>query len=62
MLLQLSSRALETLAGLKSTDKRNTTLGLRKKSKVFTTAADYQSAVTIHVVQGERPMAADCVS
>ncbi|HEU5461132.1 MAG TPA: Hsp70 family protein, partial [Nitrososphaeraceae archaeon] len=26
------------------------------------TAADYQSAVTIHVVQGERPMAADCVS
>jgi molecular chaperone DnaK len=29
---------------------------------VFTTAADYQTAVTIHVVQGERPMAADCVS
>jgi molecular chaperone DnaK len=29
---------------------------------VFTTAADYQTAVTIHVVQGERPMASDCVS
>ncbi|MEM3095207.1 MAG: Hsp70 family protein, partial [Nitrososphaera sp.] len=28
----------------------------------FTTAADYQTAVTIHVVQGERPMASDCVS
>ena len=39
----------------------NTTIPT-KKSKVFTTAADYQTAVTIHVVQGERPMAADCVS
>ena len=33
-----------------------------KKDKKFTTAADYQTAVTIHVVQGERPMASDCVS
>ena len=40
---------------------RNTTIPT-KKSKVFTTAADYQTAVTIHVVQGERSMAADCVS
>ncbi len=40
---------------------RNTTIPT-KRSKVFTTAADYQTAVTIHVVQGERPMANDCVS
>ncbi|MGH9879516.1 MAG: Hsp70 family protein, partial [Nitrososphaerales archaeon] len=33
-----------------------------KKSKNFTTASDYQTAVTIHIVQGERPMAADNVS
>lgn len=53
---------LEVLGGLKETlIERNTTIPT-KKSKVFTTAADYQSAVTIHVVQGERPMAADCVS
>ncbi len=52
---------LEVLGGLKETlIERNTTIPT-KKSKVFTTAADYQSAVTIHVVQGERPMAADCV-
>jgi molecular chaperone DnaK len=53
---------LEVLGGVKETlIERNTTIPT-KKSKVFTTAADYQSAVTIHVVQGERPMAADCVS
>ena len=53
---------LEVLGGLKETlIERNTTIPT-KKSKDFTTAADYQSAVTIHVVQGERPMAADCVS
>src|ERR687897_274512 len=53
---------LEVLGGLKETlIERNTTIPT-KKSKVFTTAADYQSAVTIHVVQGERPMASDCVS
>lgn len=53
---------LEVLGGLKETlIERNTTIPT-KKSKVFTTAADYQSAVTIHVVQGERPMAVDCVS
>jgi len=40
---------------------RNTTIPCRK-SQIFTTAADYQTAVTIHVVQGERPMAADNVS
>jgi molecular chaperone DnaK len=40
---------------------RNTTIPTRK-SKVFTTVADYQIGITIHIVQGERSMAADCVS
>ena len=40
---------------------RNTTIPT-SKSKVFTTAADNQTTVTIHVVQGERPMAPDNVS
>nr|HID14686.1 molecular chaperone DnaK [Anaerolineae bacterium] len=37
---------------------RNTTIPVRK-SEIFTTAEDGQTAVTIHVLQGERPMAAD---
>lgn len=53
---------VEVLGGLKEPlIERNTTIPT-KKSKVFTTAADYQTSVTIHIVQGERPMAADCVS
>ncbi len=53
---------VEVLGGLKEPlIDRNTTIPT-KKSKVFTTAADYQNAVTVHVVQGERSMAADCVS
>jgi molecular chaperone DnaK len=53
---------VEVLGGLREPlIERNTTIPT-KKSKVFTTAADYQTAVTIHVVQGERPMASDCVS
>jgi len=53
---------VEVMGGLKEAlIERNTTIPT-KKSKVFTTAADYQTAVTIHVVQGERSMAADCVS
>jgi molecular chaperone DnaK len=53
---------VEVLGGLKEPlIERNTTIPT-KKSKVFTTAADYQNAVTIHIVQGERPMAADGVS
>jgi molecular chaperone DnaK len=40
---------------------RNTTIPV-KKSQVFSTAEDNQSAVTIHVLQGERPMAADNMS
>ena len=53
---------VEVLGGLREPlIDRNTTIPT-KKSKVFTTAADYQNAVTVHVVQGERSMAADCVS
>ncbi len=40
---------------------RNTTIPT-KKSQIFSTAADFQTAVTVHVLQGERPMAADNVS
>jgi len=40
---------------------RNTTIPT-KKSQIFSTAADFQTAVTIHVLQGERPMAKDNTS
>jgi molecular chaperone DnaK len=40
---------------------KNTTIPTRR-SQVFTTAADFQTAVTIHVLQGERQMAPDNVS
>lgn len=40
---------------------RNTPIPVRK-SQIFTTSKDYQTDVTIHIVQGERPMAVDCVS
>ncbi len=53
---------VEVLGGLREPlIERNTTIPT-SKSKVFTTAADNQTAVTIHIVQGERPMAADNVS
>lgn len=53
---------VEVLGGLREPlIERNTTIPT-KKSKIFTTASDYQTAVTVHVVQGERPMAADNVS
>jgi len=40
---------------------KNTTIPTRR-SQVFTTAADFQTAVTIHVLQGERAMSSDNVS
>ena len=53
---------VEVLGGLREPlIERNTTIPT-SKSKIFTTAADNQTAVTIHVVQGERPMASDNVS
>lgn len=53
---------IETLGGVREPlIERNTTIPT-SKSKTFTTAADNQTSVTIHVVQGERPMAADNVS
>jgi molecular chaperone DnaK len=53
------SLGLETLGGVfTKLIERNTTIPT-KKSQVFSTAADNQTAVTVRVFQGERPMAAD---
>ena len=53
------SLGLETLGGVMTTlIPRNTTIPTSKK-EVFSTAADNQPAVDIHILQGERPMAAD---
>ncbi len=53
---------VETLGGVATPIiERNTTVPVRK-SQVFSTAENNQTAVTIHVLQGERPMAADNVS
>jgi molecular chaperone DnaK len=53
---------VETLGGVRTPlIERNTTIPVRK-SEIFTTAADGQTTVTIHVLQGERPMAADNIS
>jgi molecular chaperone DnaK len=53
---------IETLGGVATKlIERNTTIPT-KKSQTFSTAADNQSAVTVHVLQGERPMAPDNVS
>jgi len=56
------SLGVETLGGISTKlIEKNTTIPTRK-SQVFSTAADFQTMVTVHVLQGERPMAADNVS
>ncbi|WP_069649303.1 molecular chaperone DnaK [Caloranaerobacter ferrireducens] len=53
------SLGIETLGGVfTKLIERNTTIPT-KKSQIFSTAADNQTAVDIHVLQGERPMAKD---
>jgi molecular chaperone DnaK len=53
------SLGIETLGGVMTTlIPRNTTIPT-KKSETFTTAADSQTSVEVHVLQGERPMARD---
>jgi len=53
------SLGIETLGGVMTTlIARNTTIPTRK-SEIFSTAADSQTSVEIHVLQGERPMARD---
>ena len=56
------SLSIETLGGVATRlIERNTTIPT-KKSQIFSTAADNQSAVDIHVMQGERPMASDNIT
>ncbi len=53
------SLGIETMGGVMTKlIEKNTTIPA-KKSQIFTTAADNQNAVTIHVLQGEREMASD---
>ena len=55
----MSIKTFETLGGVSTRlIERNTTIPT-SKSQIFSTAADNQPAVDIHVLQGERPMAAD---
>jgi len=53
------SLGIETMGGVATKlIERNTTIPA-SKSQIFSTAADNQTSVEIHIVQGERPMAAD---
>jgi molecular chaperone DnaK len=53
---------IETLGGVATPlIARNTPIPV-KRSEIFTTAADMQTSVTVHVFQGERPMASDNTS
>lgn len=53
------SLGIETLGGVGTKlIERNTTIPTRK-SEIFSTASDNQTSVEVHVIQGERPMAAD---
>ncbi|MDA9656327.1 molecular chaperone DnaK [Flavobacteriales bacterium] len=53
------SLGIETMGGVMTKLIESNTTIPTKKSEVFSTAADNQPAVDIHVLQGERPMAAD---
>lgn len=56
------SLGIETLGGVNTVlIPKNTTIPT-SKSQIFSTAADNQTSVEIHVLQGERPMAKDCKS
>lgn len=56
------SLGVETMGGVMTKVlEKNTTIPT-KRSQIFSTAADFQTAVTIHVLQGERAMATDNVS
>jgi len=55
------SLGIETMGGVSTKlIERNTTIPV-KKSQIFSTASDNQPAVTVHVLQGERPMSQDNV-
>jgi molecular chaperone DnaK len=56
------SLGVETLGGVFTRIMEKNTTIPTKRSQVFSTAADFQTAVTIHVLQGERAMASDNVS
>jgi len=56
------SLGLETLGGVMTVQiERNTTIPV-KKTETFSTAEDNQTAVDVHILQGERPMASDNMS